>query len=105
VVVFVPVSHRTHATVTVVRRLLPFALLAVIALYLGSQGVDLCGTGGADCPPDCHLSCGDGCAVAPVPPPDPALAPHLPLRAEPVHAGIPAPLDRPTPPEIGPPRA
>jgi hypothetical protein len=88
-----------------VRRPLTFALLAVIALYLGSQGVDLCGIGGADCPPDCHLSCSDGCAVAPVPPPDPALVPRLPLRAEPVRAAVPVLLDRPTPPELGPPRA
>jgi hypothetical protein len=88
-----------------VRRLLSLALLAVIAFYLGSQGVDLCGAGDADCPPDCHLSCGDGCAVAPVPPPDPALAPRLPLRAEPVGVGVPVLLDHPTPPETGPPRA
>jgi hypothetical protein len=88
-----------------VRRFLPLALLAVIAFYLGSQGVDLCGTGGADCPPDCHLSCGDGCAVAPVPPPDPALVPHLPLRAEAVRAAVAVLLDRPIPPETGPPRS
>ena len=86
------------------RRSLTLALLAVIGLYLGSQAVDLCGAAGADCPPDCHVSCGDGCAVVPVTPAGPPLTRHLPPRTEPVSAAVPRLLDRPTPPELGPPR-
>lgn len=86
------------------RRTLALALLAVIGLYLGAQGVDLCGTEDGGCPPDCHVSCGDGCALAPVPPPGPGLTEHLPARTEQVAATVPSVLDRPHPPEIGPPR-
>jgi hypothetical protein len=88
-----------------VRRLFALALLALLALYLGAQGVDSCGTEDGGCPPDCHVSCGDGCALAPVPPLTPVLADQLPLRTETVRAPVLPPLDHPHPPEIGPPRA
>lgn len=87
------------------RRLLALALLALLALYVGAQGIDPCGTEEGGCPPDCHVSCGDGCALAPVPPLTPVLLAHLPLRTEAVAAPVPLPLDHPHPPEIGPPRS
>jgi hypothetical protein len=41
--------------------------LALVVTFLGATLVDRCDDAvDGDCPPACHISCVDGCAVAPV---------------------------------------
>jgi hypothetical protein len=85
-----------------VARLVAFALLAVVALFLGAMGFDACEDDG-DCPPGCHVSCRDGCSSAPVTAPQ-HLAPAAALEREAPPAPAARPLDRTSPPETAPPR-
>lgn len=66
------------------RRWVAALFLALTVFYLGASGIERCENRVVDdCAPVCHITCADGCAVAPLPvtptppPPDPLpRAPH-----------------------------
>jgi hypothetical protein len=79
--------------------------LALVVTFLGATLVDRCeDVADGDCPPACHFSCVDGCAVAPVAVAPTAVAVAVRSEAVPAEAGR-ALLDLDLPPEPIPPRA
>jgi hypothetical protein len=79
--------------------------LALVVTYLGAALADRCDdAAGGDCPPACHFSCVDGCAVAPVAVAPTAIAVAVRSETVPAEAGR-ALLDLDLPPDPIPPRA
>lgn len=86
------------------RRSTALVILSLIAVFLGLAAWEDCEADEGDCPPGCHLTCADGCGVAPS---VVALAPRVTLvPLEPVgrRADL-LPASSAPRPEIGPPRA
>lgn len=79
--------------------------LALVVTFLGATFADGCDDAAdADCPPACHFSCVDGCAVAPVAAPPTAIAVAVRTEVVPAEARR-ALLDLDLPPDPIPPRA
>lgn len=85
------------------RRLTAFLLLSSIAFFLGLAAWEDCEADEGGCPPGCHLTCADGCGVAPsVEAPAPRVT-LVPLEAVGLRADL-LPASFAPRPEIDPPR-
>lgn len=94
----------TRVRVVPVKRFAWLAL-AIVVGFLGSSLDDRCEDASSDgCPPVCHVSCLDGCGVAPVAVESPAVAAVAAAVVE-LEAFELAPLDLDFPPDLSPPRA
>lgn len=85
-------------------KVVSWLLLALVVAFVGGAAfADPCPDDGA-CPPDCHVACLDGCSLAPVDAPTPAVVALAATREWRLPAAF-DPLDLDFPPDLFPPRA